>query len=409
MKIEDYIASQIGTTLRNPMGILEHPFIVPGGIFHDELWDWDSFWIAKGLLLCPAFFSHESRATWAAHAVGSWRNFFESQAPNGTVSIMIKSDNVDFFSCRNDDQRENNQAKPVFAQFALDISEATGDYDWVAPYFDSLLLFYQRWESRYQSPCGLFVWGSDVAIGVDCDPTTYGRPEFSSANLLLNCLFHKDLLAAAKLARELGRTSDAIALTQRAQDLAAAIIRECWDDLDGFFYTVDVQCADHRDHYLPGIQKGMDMGWRSLPLKVRMFTGFLPLWSGVATPEQAAILVNSHLRDERSFSANWGIRSLSKTERMYSPGTNSANPSNWLGPIWIVANYMIYEGLRNYGYHSDAATLARKTRALLENDLAATGTLHECYHPDSAQPNFNSGFISWNVLALLMETEDQTS
>lgn len=402
MKIEDYIASQIGTTLRSPMGILKHPFIVPGGIFHDELWDWDSFWIAKGLLRCPAFSSHDSRAIWTTHAMGCWRNFFEGQAPNGTVSIMMKSDNVDFFSCRNDDLRENNQAKPVFAQFALDISEAVGDYAWIALYFDRLLLFYQRWESRYQSPCGLFVWGSDVAIGVDCDPTTYGRPEFSSANLLLNCLFHKDLLAAAKLATEIGRPTDAVTLTQRAHDLAAAIIRECWDEIDGFFYTVDVQCADHRDYYLPGIRKGMDMAWRSLPLKVRMFTGFLPLWSGVATPEQAAILVKSHLRDERTFSANWGIRSLSQSERMYSPGTDSANPSNWLGPIWIVANYMIYEGLKNYGYHDDAAALARKTRTLLENDLAATGTLHECYHPDTGAPNFNAGFLSWNVLAAAM-------
>lgn len=402
MKIEDYIASQIGTTLRGPTGILKHPFIVPGGIFHDELWDWDSFWIAKGLLRCSTFSSHDSRTQWATHAMGSWRNFFDGQAPNGTVSIMMKSDNIDFFSCRNDDQRENNQAKPVFAQFALDIAEAVRDYAWIAPYFDRLLLFYERWKSRYQSPCGLFVWGSDVAIGVDCDPTTYGRPEFSSANLLLNCLFHKDLLAAAKVATEIGRTTDTETLRSFAQDLAATIIRECWDEIDGFFYTVDVQCADHRDYYLPGLQKGMDMGWRSLPMKVRMFTGFLPLWSGVATPEQAAILVKSHLRDERTFSANWGIRSLAKSERMYNPGTNSANPSNWLGPIWIVANYMIYEGLKNYGFHDDAAALACRTRTLLTNDLERTGTMHECYHPDTGVPNFNAGFLSWNVLSLLM-------
>jgi hypothetical protein len=39
------------------------------------------------------------------------------------------------------------------------------------------------------------VWGDDVAIGDDNDPTTFGRPFFSSANLLLNCLFYQDLLA----------------------------------------------------------------------------------------------------------------------------------------------------------------------------------------------------------------------
>ncbi len=120
-----------------------------------------------------------------------------------------------------------------------------------------------------------------------------------------------------------------------ANELGAAIIRECWDDIDGFFYSVDVQCEDRRDHYLP-LQKGMDMGWRSPLLKIRMFTGFLPLWSRTATPEQAAILVSSHLRDERTFSANWGIRSLSKSERMYTleptaptPATGSARSGSW--------------------------------------------------------------------------------
>ena len=45
------------------------------------------------------------------------------------------------------------------------------------------------------SSTGLLVWGDDVAIGNDNDPTTFGRPFFSSANLLLNCLFHQDLTA----------------------------------------------------------------------------------------------------------------------------------------------------------------------------------------------------------------------
>jgi putative isomerase len=55
-----------------------------------------------------------------------------------------------------------------------------------------------------------------------------------------------------------------------------------------------------------------------------------------------------------------------------------------------------------YGFHADAQDLARKTFTLLERDLQQTGTIHECYHPDSGAPNFNADFLSWNVLALLM-------
>jgi putative isomerase len=133
-----------------------------------------------------------------------------------------------------------------------------------------------------------------------------------------------------------------------------------------------------------------------------MFTGFLPLWCGIASAEQARILVERHFRNEREFNAPWGLRSLAMSERMYAPATDSANPSNWLGPVWIVASYMVYEGLKRYNYSSDAALLAGKTRLLLEKDLLESGAMHECYDPDTGRPNFNTDFLSWNVLALLM-------
>jgi putative isomerase len=295
-----------------------------------------------------------------------------------------------------------NQAKPVFGQFALEISRAVDSTDWMQEHFDGLLRFYRRWLDRYGSRCGLLVWGSDVAIGVDCDPTTYGRPEFTSANLLLNCLFYRDLLAGAELAGKIGRDSDSVTLRAQAAEIASAVQRECWDETDGFFYSVDVSCNDHRGRYLPGLKKGMPMTWQAMPLKVKMFTGFLPMWCGIATPVQARRLVAKHLQNNAEFLGNWGIRSMAKEERMYDPETNSANPSNWLGPVWIVANYMVFEGLKNYGFEQEAHYLGLRIRELLENDLNETGTLHECYHPDTGVPNFNADFLSWNLLALTM-------
>jgi putative isomerase len=210
-------------------------------------------------------------------------------------------------------------------------------------------------------------------------------------------------MAAQEVAKRLGRAADVQALQQWADQVGGAIQRECWDESDGFFYTVDVQSADHRKKYLPLLTRGMDMSWKTLPLKVQVFTGFLPMWCGIASPEQAHILVERHLRNSEEFQSRYGIRSLSQREKMYDPATNSANPSNWLGPIWIVANYMVYEALHRYGYHTDASELAKKTRSLLELDLQNTGTIHECYHPDTGAPNFNAGFLSWNILAMLMK------
>jgi len=400
--LQKYIHGKIESILRLPRGLLKHPFLVPGGIFHDELWDWDSFWITKGILGAGPAVEEDLRRRFMEHAKGSWLNFFEHQAEDGSVSIMIKSDNADFFGSLAKGAEDRNQAKPVFGQFALEISRAANDFTWMEPNFDGLLRFYTRWISKYLSPCGLLVWGNDVAIGVDNDPATYARPSFSSANLLPNCLFYADLLAAAELADGLGRQPDAQQLRADAEVLKKTIQRECWDRVDGFFYSVDVSCHDHRDRYLPGLKKGMPLSWKTLPLKIKMFTGFLPLWCGIASEDQAAILVQKHLRDEAEFLAPWGLRSLAANEPMYEPETDSANPSNWLGPVWIVASYMVFEGLKRYGYEADAYLLGSKTRLLLERDLQESGAMHECYHPDTGQPNFNRDFLSWNVLALLM-------
>jgi putative isomerase len=399
--LEQHLLSQLKTTFRQPIGVLKHPFFVPGGLFHDELWDWDSWLITKGVLGNGCGWDRSFMELFLEHAIGSWKNFFENQDESGAVPIMIKSEAGDYFKSLGRGM-ERNQAKPVFGQFAMEICRYTGDFSWVKLYFDRLLKFYDRWDSRYGSSCGLLIWGSDVAIGVDNDPTIYGRPEFSSASPLLNCLFYNDLLATAEIAIAIDRAPEACRLRERAEAVKEAVQKECWDAVDGFYYTVDILCGDHRTEYLPGLNRGMETTWRTLPLKVKMFSGFVPMWCGVASVKQAAILVEQHFRNAAEFDAPWGLRSLAMNEKMYDPVTNSANPSNWLGPVWIVAAYMVYEGLKRYGYCDDATQLADRIRTLLEKDIRETGTIHECYNPDTGEPNFNADFLSWNILVLLM-------
>jgi putative isomerase len=146
----------------------------------------------------------------------------------------------------------------------------------------------------------------------------------------------------------------------------------------------------------------MPMSWMTLPLRVKMFTGFLPMWCGIASDDQARIMVDHHLRNPVEFDCQWGPPTLARNEKMYEPEANSANPSNWLGPVWILSSYFICAGLKRYGFHADAALLATKTERLLEKDLRETGSIHECYHAETGVPNFNTDFLSWNVLGLSM-------
>jgi putative isomerase len=401
-----YFGKTAPQLLRPAEGILAHPGIapsLPGKRYSTQLWDWDTYWTARGLFRFAKISNDpDFRNKVGEHAIGSYMNFFDHQSGEGRVSIMLDVKNADpFGTLKADRPKSQNQAKPVFGQLALMITDELGSADWLAPQFDRLLRFYASWVSGNQSSIGLLVWGNDVAIGNDNDPTTFGRPFFSSANLLLNCLFYQDLKAAAELARRLNRPDDQRRLSARARALGEQIQKYCWDPRDQFYYTVDVQCVDRRRELIPHVKPGMEMSWHCLPLRIQTFTGFLPLWCGLATPAQAKMLVQTnYLADDRFF-GNWGVRSLSSKESMYCMDFSS-NPSNWLGPVWIIVNYFVWKGLNDYGFHDQANGLADKTLRLLSTDLATNGSLNEYYHPDTGTALSHKGFMDWNLLVLEM-------
>ena len=405
-KLLAYFESNAPLLLRPAIGILKYPSIspsLPDKAYSTSLWDWDTYWTARGLFRVAALSKDAGlHAKVCEHAQGSLLNFLDHQSDEGRIPILIAVDNPDFFgSVKKDRASHTNQAKPVMAQLALLVADELGDATWLEPHFDKLLRFHEAWTRTNMSGIGLLVWGDDVAIGDDNDPTTVGRPYFSSANLLLNTLFYQDLMAAAELGRRLKRNEDAVRIDAAAQMIRTKIQETCWDPRDRFFYTQDVQVVDRRRELIPTVSPGMAMSWKSLPLRIQMFTGFLPMWCGVATKEQAADLVRLHYRNDATFHAPSGVRSMSKQETMYSLDFSS-NPSNWLGPTWIIVNYLVWRGLRDYGFKVDAEELVAKTVKLLAADLAANGSLNEYYHPETGKALSHKGFMDWNLLVLEM-------
>ncbi len=401
-----YFGGTASKLLRPAEGILKYPSIspsLPGKEYSTSLWDWDTLWTSRGLFrFAKLSGDKELHARVVEHARGSLFNFLDHQSNQGRVPILLTVKDPDpLGTMKEGSPNIHNQAKPVLGQLALLIADEGNDVSWLAPRFDQLLHFYESWTAGNQTAIGLLIWGDDVAIGDDNDPTTFGRPFFSSANLMLNCLFYEDLKAATKLAQRLNRTQDQQRLTAQADALGASIQKYCWDPRDRFYYTADVQCVDRRAELIPDVKRGMAMSWQALPLRVAMFTGFMPLWCGLATQRQAKDLVQLHYLNDKRFRADWGVRSLSQQETMYSLDFSS-NPSNWLGPVWIVVNYLVWKGLKDYGFHDAAADLADKTLGLLAADLAKNGSLNEYYHPDTGVPLSHKGFMDWNLLVLEM-------
>jgi putative isomerase len=183
--------------------------------------------------------------------------------------------------------------------------------------------------------------------------------------------------------------------------------KNCWDERDGFFYSVDINLRPvekNMDNTLGrsfDIHSGYPRDYDCLIQRIEVWTGFMAMWAGIATPAQATRMVKEHFADARTFNSPSGVRTLSKREKMYSVRA-SANPSNWRGPIWGISNYMVFKGLQRYGFNTEAKEVATKTIRLFGRDFEKTGALHEYYEPETGEPLLNKGFQNWNYLVLNM-------
>ncbi|MDE5750337.1 MAG: glycoside hydrolase family 37, partial [Duncaniella sp.] len=327
---------------------------------------------------------------------------------DGYMPMVIDAETVPD-KIKPDDIHATNMHKPVLAQHAaLLTSRNGGDASWLAEGFPRMEAFIKNYREHHRhEPTGLFYWQDDLAIGVDNDPSTFFRPNGSSASIYLNCLMYKELLAMAYLAGQLGREDARQTYLDHAGELRDAVREHCWDEKDGMYYSVDLNLrpVDLQPRYIFGkmltLHEGAPRNYPCLIQRLGSWSGFMALWAGIATPEQAERMVRENLLNERTFYAPYGVRTLSKLEKMYHLGATH-NPSNWQGPIWGVSNYMVFRGLADYGFEAEARELAEKTVNLFGRDLETEGALHEYYDPDTGSPIINKGFQNWNYLVLNM-------
>ncbi|MFC5471553.1 trehalase family glycosidase [Cohnella suwonensis] len=408
-KLRTFIVSQVDTILKEPVHDLKHPFVDPGSIYDGNLWDWDSFWAVYALFhLAETEPDRARRDKYVRHAIGNVRNFLDHQMEDGYIPMMIAK--LDFMPdlsepyliAKRKEGFVTNMHKPFLCQQIALIGGYTGDYGWIEDDYDKLELYFDCYDTNYKNEnCGLYVWADDIMIGMDNDPATFGRPRFSTANVYLNAFMVSELKAMAVIAEALGRADRAAVYRAKAIELTKALDAECWDPRDKFFYSADV---DVRTRHYDWFHQGLGVFWKTLPIKIRAWTGFIPLWSGVAQRWQAAYLAGDHAADANTFNSPSGIATLAQDEKMFDCRATN-NPSNWLGPVWIVSNYVVFRGLMRYGFADQARELCEKTVLLLGRDLERTSTLHEYYVPQTGEPVMNGGFLNWNLLVLNMIDE----
>ena len=386
-RILSYAKANYRKMFRESDEIIHHPFIVPGSCYDNCLWDWDS-WLTN--IALRQFVTDDI----SEYEKGCILNFLEHMDDQGRIPIVILPDRT---MPELSTQPDTNIHKPCLAQHAAFIVRQTGEAEWLRPYFDRLLCFIRYYEEHCRHESGLYFWINDFAIGVDNDPCTFYRPKRSSASIFLNCLMYRELLAVCFLGKALG--VDVAHYRQAAEVLKIAVQTHCYDEKDGFYYSVDLNLLPIETGTF--LHSGAPRHWNCLIQRIGCWSGFLAMWSGIATKEQAERMVRENLLDKNAFWAPFGVRTLSKYEKMYTV-VPSNNPSCWLGPVWGISNYMVFRGLLRYGYEKEAAELAEKTVSMLDADIRDCGEMHEYYDPETGKPVINPGFQNWNLLAINM-------
>ena len=155
----------------------------------------------------------------------------------------------------------------------------------------------------------------------------------------------------------LGRGAEQAAWQKRAQERAARINRSMWDEKDGLYYDYDF--AHKRAWHYP------------------FLTTFYPLWAGIATKEQAARVA--------------GNLPLFEQPGGLETSTNHSG-NQWDAPFgWAPLEMIAVEGLRRYGYGSEADRITEKFLSLVLQEYTRSGTIVEKYDVEQRSSRVSGG------------------
>jgi hypothetical protein len=206
----------------------------------------------------------------------------------------------------------------------------------------------------------------------------------------LSVMAVKEMRSLQKMATELGMHDDAARWGQSANAMSKLINERMWDPGSGFYYHVNR--VDHTFWFL------------TRDLKRKEIIGFLPMWAGVARPGQADTLLNS-LLDPDDFWRKNGVPTLAASDPWYSPYVDYC--CKWNGPVWLLWDYMVFEGLVEYGYRDEALSLASKLLETVSFQLAKNHNFWESYSPDNDVLNCPSNYIWDSIIAKLIIEADK--
>jgi hypothetical protein len=208
----------------------------------------------------------------------------------------------------------------------------------------------------------------------------------------LTLMIIKEMRCLAEMADVLGKNMEAEKWRKKADNTTELVNRLMWDEKSQFYYSVNKK--DHTFMFM------------TRDLRRQEIIGFLPLWAKAVPSNRVGTLLAT-LKDIDRFWREFGVPTLSAKDGWYSPYDDYC--CKWNGPVWLLWDYMVYDGLKNYGYHLEAKELAAKMMLAVTIQLSKNHNFWESYSPDNTVLNCPSNYI-WDAImakVLIEEYKDK--
>lgn len=359
---------------------------------------------------------------WGGPIIFCWDNYFagllasidnKELAYANVYAITSEAEELGFvpnYSSSTGTKSRDRSQPPVGSTVAIALYKRFGDKWFLEELFD-LLLTWNRWWVKHRDTDGFLCWGSEpyepvvdnywelhsvnnrfggaLESGLDNSPMYDDIPfddkihQLKLADVGLMSSYVMDCNSLAEIADILGKKKEAKEIRRRGEKYQNNLAK-LWDEKTGIF-----------------LNRRTDTGEPQMRLSP---TNFYPLLCGAATKEQAQRMMTEHFNNPEEFYGEWMIPSISRNDSAYH------EQDYWRGRIWPSMNFLIYLGLRKYGFKKEQKEFSEKSKNLLLKEWREKRHIHENYNADTGEgcdKRMSDRFYFWGgLLGLIALIED---